>query len=44
MYAKMNTISTPSQNEGYKTETNSYGTAVYFMTFSENHEYLLIYY
>ena len=43
MYAKMSVLITPSNNEHFNTDTKSYGSATYFMTFSTCCEYLLIY-
>lgn len=37
-------IKCPSLYESYSTDSNAYGCAVYFMTFSKNDDYLLIYY
>jgi hypothetical protein len=45
IYMKILDIRCPSVYESYKTDVNSYGCAVYYMTFSqEEGSYLLIYY
>lgn len=37
-------IKCPSINETYENKTNIFGTAVYFMTFSEDNRYLMVYF
>ncbi len=44
MYIKYTDIRCPSIYESYRTDANAYGCAVYFMTFSDEGTYLLIYY
>ncbi|KAL4455920.1 hypothetical protein ABPG73_008674 [Tetrahymena malaccensis] len=43
-YQKYIEIKCPSVYESYRTDSNAYGCAVYFMTFSINDDFLLIYY
>jgi len=46
LYTKYLDIRSPSTYESYRTESNAYGCAVYYMTFSsdEKKSFLLIYY
>ena len=37
-------IRCPSVYDTYRADSNVYGSAVYYMTFSEDEDYLLIYY
>ncbi|EGR29518.1 PH domain protein [Ichthyophthirius multifiliis] len=43
-YQKLIDIRCPSVYESYRTDSNAYGCAVYFMTFSKDEDFLLIYY
>ena len=44
LYQKYIDIRNPSLYETFQSETNVFGRAVYFMTFSQDQSYLLIYY
>jgi hypothetical protein len=44
LYIKYTDIRCPSIYESYNTDTDAFGVSVYFMTFSEDGGYLLIYY
>ncbi|CAD8183513.1 unnamed protein product [Paramecium pentaurelia] len=44
LYLKYTDIRCPSLYESYQTDNDTYGVAAYFMTFSQDGNYLLIYY
>ena len=44
LYVKYTDIRCPSIYESYNTDTDAFGVSVYFMTFSEDGDFLLIYY
>lgn len=44
LYIKYSVIYCPSINETYENKTNVFGMAVYFMAFSEDDQYLMVYF
>jgi hypothetical protein len=44
LYSKYTDIKNPSMYENYATDQSQYGVGVYFMVFSKDQSYLLLYY